>query len=252
MAAAIKRAKRPVIYAGGGVISGDASDELRELVRKTGIPVTMTVMGLGAFPRDDPLSLDMLGMHGSVYANYAVDQADLLMALGVRFDDRVTGKVAEFAKHGKIVHVDIDPSEINKNKEAHIPIVSDVKYALAELNKIVEAAGGHLGAGMRRCDEWKQERSVQLRPEASRASCRSTRSASCGELTHRSRHDRHRRRRPASDVGGPVSTSSRTRAPGPLQLRPGHDGLWPAGGDGRQGRLIPTSWWSTSTATAAS
>src|SRR3990172_2945229 len=98
----------------------------------------MTLMGLGAFPGTDARSLDMLGMHGSVYANYAVDQADLLIALGVRFDDRVTGKVAEFAKHGKIVHVDIDPSEINKNKEAHIPIVSDLKYALAELNKIVE------------------------------------------------------------------------------------------------------------------
>ena len=138
VAAAIKRAKRPVIYAGGGVINGEASGELRELVRKTGIPVTMTLMGLGAFPNEDPLSLDMLGMHGSVYANYAVDQADLLLAFGVRFDDRVTGKVSEFAKHGKIVHIDIDPSEINKNKEAHIPIVSDIRYALAELNKIVE------------------------------------------------------------------------------------------------------------------
>lgn len=138
VAAAIKRAKRPVIYAGGGVISGGASDELREFVRKTGIPVAMTVMGLGAFPNEDQLSLDMLGMHGSVYANYAVDQADLLLAFGVRFDDRVTGKVAEFAKHGFIVHIDIDPSELNKNKEAHIPIVSDIKYALAELNKVVE------------------------------------------------------------------------------------------------------------------
>ena len=94
VAAAIKRAKRPVIYAGGGVITGDASDELRELVRKTGIPVTMTLMGLGAFPANDPRCLDMLGMHGSVYANMAVDQADLLIAIGVRFDDRVTGKVA--------------------------------------------------------------------------------------------------------------------------------------------------------------
>ncbi|HEX4130573.1 MAG TPA: biosynthetic-type acetolactate synthase large subunit [Pirellulales bacterium] len=138
VAAAIKRAKRPIIYAGGGVISGDASAELRELIRKTGIPTTMTVMGLGAVPNEDPLSLDMLGMHGSVYANYAVDQADLLLAFGVRFDDRVTGKVSEFAKHGFIVHIDIDPSELNKNKEAHIPIVSDIKYALAELNKIVE------------------------------------------------------------------------------------------------------------------
>jgi acetolactate synthase-1/2/3 large subunit len=139
VAAAIKRSKRPVIYAGGGVIASNASEELRTLVRTTGIPVTMTLMGLGAYPNLDPLSLDMLGMHGSVYANYAVDQADLLIALGVRFDDRVTGKVSEFAKHGKIVHIDIDPSEINKNKEAHIPIVSDVGYALRELNKIVEA-----------------------------------------------------------------------------------------------------------------
>ena len=139
VAAAIKRAKRPVIYAGGGIISSGASEELRELVRLTGIPVTMTVMGLGAFPGTDALSLDMLGMHGSVYANYAVNEADLLLAFGVRFDDRVTGKVSEFAKHGFIVHIDIDPSEINKNKAAHIPIVSDIKYALSELNKIVEA-----------------------------------------------------------------------------------------------------------------
>jgi len=138
VAAAIKRARRPVIYAGGGVIAGEASVELRELVRKTGIPVTMTLMGLGCYPNDDPLSLDMLGMHGSVYANYAVDEADLLLAFGVRFDDRVTGKVSEFAKHGKIVHIDIDPSEINKNKEAHIPIVSDILFALTELNKCVE------------------------------------------------------------------------------------------------------------------
>ncbi|REK06815.1 MAG: biosynthetic-type acetolactate synthase large subunit [Planctomycetota bacterium] len=139
VAAAIKRSKRPVIYAGGGVVMGDASEQLRKLVAKTKIPVTMTLMGLGAYPGADPLSLDMLGMHGSVYANYAVDEADLLLAFGVRFDDRVTGKVSEFAKHGKIVHIDVDPSELNKNKEAHIPIVSDIKYALTELNKIVEA-----------------------------------------------------------------------------------------------------------------
>jgi acetolactate synthase-1/2/3 large subunit len=138
VAAAIKRSKRPVIYAGGGIIASGASDELTEFVHKTGIPISMTLMGLGSFPNEDPLSLDMLGMHGSVYANYAVDQADLLLAFGVRFDDRVTGKLTEFAKHGKIVHIDIDPSEINKNKEAHIPIVSDLKYALAALNKVVE------------------------------------------------------------------------------------------------------------------
>ena len=157
VAAAIKRSKRPVIYAGGGVITGDASDELRELVRKTGIPVTMTLMGLGAYPGDDPLSLDMLGMHGSVYANYAVDEADLLIAIGVRFDDRVTGKVAEFAQHGFIVHIDIDPSELNKNKLVHVPIVADVEDALHQLNKIVEKPTASLQPWYDQINEWKKE-----------------------------------------------------------------------------------------------
>jgi acetolactate synthase-1/2/3 large subunit len=156
IAAAIKLAKRPVIYAGGGIISAGASQELRGLVKKTGIPVAMTVMGLGAFPSDDPRTLDMLGMHGSVYANYAVEQADLLVALGVRFDDRVTGKVEEFCKHGKIVHVDIDASELNKNKAAHIPVCSDVKYALAELNKIVEAPDD-IATWDKQCEKWKTD-----------------------------------------------------------------------------------------------
>jgi acetolactate synthase-1/2/3 large subunit len=157
VAAAIKRAKRPVIYAGGGVITADASEELRTLARKTGIPVTMTLMGLGAFPGDDPLSLDMLGMHGSVYANYAVDQADLLIAVGVRFDDRVTGKVAEFAQHGFIVHIDIDPSEINKNKLVHVPIVADVKEALTQLNHIVEPPAASLADWHATIATWKKE-----------------------------------------------------------------------------------------------
>ena len=157
VAAAIKRAKRPVIYAGGGVIAADAAEELRTLARKTGIPVTMTLMGLGAFPGDDPLSLDMLGMHGSVYANYAVDAADLLIAVGVRFDDRVTGKVEAFAQHGFIVHIDIDPSEINKNKLVHVPIVADVKAALAQLNAVVEPPAADLDPWLRQIAEWKQE-----------------------------------------------------------------------------------------------
>jgi acetolactate synthase I/II/III large subunit len=155
IAAAIKLAKRPVIYAGGGIISGEASEELRALAKKTGIPVTMTVMGLGAFPAGDSQCLDMLGMHGSVYANYAVEQADLLIALGVRFDDRVTGKVEEFCKHGKIVHIDIDASELNKNKPAHIPVCSDVKYALAELNKIVDRPDD-ISAWGEQCSKWKK------------------------------------------------------------------------------------------------
>jgi len=157
VAAAIKRSKRPVIYAGGGVITADASAELRELVRLTGIPVTMTLMGLGAFPANDPRCLDMLGMHGSVYANQAVDQADLLIAIGVRFDDRVTGKVAEFAQHGFIVHIDIDPSEINKNKLVHVPIVADVKESLAQLNAIVSPPAASLDDWYAQIDGWKQE-----------------------------------------------------------------------------------------------
>ncbi|MCA9160799.1 MAG: acetolactate synthase large subunit, partial [Planctomycetales bacterium] len=139
IAAAIKHSRRPIIYCGGGVISAEASDDLRALVKKTGIPTTMTVMGLGLYPNDGPLSLDMLGMHGAAYANYAVKDCDLLIALGVRFDDRVTGKLEAFAKNAKIIHVDIDASEINKNKVAHIPVCSDVKFALQELNKVVEA-----------------------------------------------------------------------------------------------------------------
>jgi acetolactate synthase-1/2/3 large subunit len=155
IAAAIKRSRRPLIYAGGGVILADAADELRELVRKTGIPVTMTLRGLGALPGDHPLSLDMVGMHGTVYANYAINETDLLLAFGVRFDDRVTGKVAEFAQRATIVHVDIDPSEINKIKEAHVPVVSDMKYALAELNKVV-APPEDLGDWHRQIEAWKK------------------------------------------------------------------------------------------------
>jgi len=156
VADAIRKSKRPVIYAGGGIIAADAAADLYALVGKTRIPVATTLMGLGAFPGEHPLSLDMLGMHGSVYGNFAVNEADLLLALGVRFDDRVTGKVAEFAKHARIVHVDVDASEINKIKRADIAVVSDVKYALTELNKIVEPPAEPLDDWLNRIDEWKR------------------------------------------------------------------------------------------------
>ncbi len=138
IAAAIKLARRPVIYAGGGVILGEASEELRQFINKTGIPVTTTLMGIGAVSPDHERSLDWLGMHGAAYANYAVRDCDLLIALGVRFDDRVTGKVEAFAKDAKIIHIDIDGSELNKNKTAHIPVRADVKQALTELNKVIQ------------------------------------------------------------------------------------------------------------------
>lgn len=146
IAAAIRRSRRPMIYAGGGIISGEASDDLRQFVDKTGIPVTTTVMGIGAIPPEHPHSMDWLGMHGGAYANYAVRDCDLLIALGVRFDDRVTGKVEAFAKDAKIIHVDIDASELNKNKTAHIPVRGDVKQVLTELNKVVQSPD---------IDEWR-------------------------------------------------------------------------------------------------
>ena len=151
--AAIEASSRPIIYCGGGVVASNAAEELREFAAKTGIPVAMTVHGLGSIPSDHYLSLNMLGMHGTVYANYAVNEADLLLAFGVRFDDRVTGKLSEFAKHGRIVHVDIDASEINKNKFAHIPIHADVKAFLKAINPLVVA--GDYRDWHQQIDEWR-------------------------------------------------------------------------------------------------
>lgn len=139
IAAAIKRARRPMIYSGGGIILGEASKELQELVKKTGIPVTTTLMGIGSIPPKTEQSMSWLGMHGAAFANYAVRDCDLLISLGVRFDDRVTGKIEAFAKDAKIIHVDIDASELNKNKTAHIPVRGDVKEVLTQLNKVVQA-----------------------------------------------------------------------------------------------------------------
>jgi len=137
----IKQAKAPMIYCGGGVMSGEASAELLEFAERTQIPVATTLMGIGCFPESHALSLKWLGMHGTVYANNAVNEADLLLAIGVRFDDRVTGKVEKFCEHGTIVHIDIDNSEINKNKSVRLPILSDIKYALSRLNKLLDQAG---------------------------------------------------------------------------------------------------------------
>ena len=133
----ISKAKRPIIYAGGGVISSNASSELRDLALKTNIPVTTTLMGLGSFPETHSLSLGMLGMHGTPCANYAVSAADLIIALGVRFDDRITGKLDEFASKARIIHIDIDPAEVGKNVLVDIPIIGDIKNILEKLNKYV-------------------------------------------------------------------------------------------------------------------
>ncbi len=150
---AIRQSRQPVIYAGGGIIAANAAPCLRAFAERTGIPVALTLMGLGGIPSEHFLCLQMLGMHGTVYANYAINDADLLLAFGVRFDDRVTGKLSEFAKHGKIVHIDIDPSEINKNKVAHLPIVSDVGQALRDLLQLLDEDGREFANGGR-CTEW--------------------------------------------------------------------------------------------------
>ncbi len=137
-AKAINSSKKPVVYVGGGVIIGNAAGELRAFADKAHLPVTMTLLGLGSFDQSRPESLDMLGMHGSAYANYAVQECDLLIAVGARFDDRVTGAVKTFAPHAKIIHIDIDPASIAKNVRADIPVVGDAKAILAQLTKEVE------------------------------------------------------------------------------------------------------------------
>ena len=133
-------AKKPVIYVGGGAIIAEASDEIRLLARKLNAPVTTTLMGLGAYPENDPLSLKMLGMHGTWYANTAVMECDLLVCIGARFDDRVTGNLDEFSPNSKKIHIDIDPSSLNKNVRVDLPIVGDVKKVLEQLIPMVERA----------------------------------------------------------------------------------------------------------------
>ncbi len=134
----ISQAKRPVLYVGGGIIASQACAELRALAEAAGIPVTTTLMGIGAFPETHDLSLKWLGMHGTAYANWAVNEADLVLAFGVRFDDRVTGNVKKFCEHAAIVHIDIDASEINKNKTVQYPILSDIRFALTRLNELLK------------------------------------------------------------------------------------------------------------------
>jgi acetolactate synthase-1/2/3 large subunit len=156
---AIKKAKNPILYVGGGIIISDASADLRKLAELTEIPVTTTMMALSAFPRDHDLALGMLGMHGTAYANHAVHDCDLLLAFGVRFDDRVTGKVSEFAKHATIVHVDIDPSEINKVKTADIAVISDVKLVIKGLLKKLSShkPSAEVKQWHKKVGEWKSE-----------------------------------------------------------------------------------------------
>jgi len=167
----IAKAKKPLIIAGGGVISSGAAKELTELAEMTQVPVTMTMMGLGGFPGTHKLSLGMLGMHGTYYANKAVQDSDLLIAIGMRFDDRVTGKIDAFAPHAKIIHIDIDPTSIRKNVRVDIPIVGDVNRVLTVMNKVIREEVKEPWEEVRKAwakqiAAWKKERPMTYDREA--------------------------------------------------------------------------------------
>jgi acetolactate synthase I/II/III large subunit len=154
-AKAISEAHRPVIYVGGGAKISGASEEVRALAEAILAPVTMTLMGMGVLPAEHPLSLGMLGMHGTRYANYAVTESDLIIAIGARFDDRVTGKIASFAPNAKIIHIDVDPAEIGKNVRVDIPIVGDVKRVLQKLMPMLKQT--RTKEWMEKVHTWKRE-----------------------------------------------------------------------------------------------
>ena len=154
-AKAINESEKPVVYAGGGIISANAAEELTKLALKANLPVTMTLLGLGSYDQRRAESLDMLGMHGTAYANYAVQECDLLIAIGARFDDRVTGQVKTFAPHAKIIHIDIDPASISKNVHVDIPVVGDARNIITELIEKVESKPRK--EWFRKIAEWKKK-----------------------------------------------------------------------------------------------
>jgi acetolactate synthase I/II/III large subunit len=165
----ILEAERPFVYAGGGIVNAGASQELREFVELTNTPAVCTLMGLGALPAEHPNFISMPGMHGSYAANMGMTHADLLIALGVRFDDRVTGRLSAFAPHAKVIHVDIDPAEIGKNRVPDVPIVGDVKRVLAKVNKLLAEAppattelASARGAWWRQIREWKEQHPIAV------------------------------------------------------------------------------------------
>jgi acetolactate synthase I/II/III large subunit len=169
----IFRSRKPVLYVGGGVISGNAAEELTRFATALNAPVTTTLMGLGSFPEDDRLSLGLLGMHGTYYANMAMTHADMIVAIGARFDDRVTGKIATFAPNAKIVHIDVDPTSIRKNVRVDLPIVGDVKDVLGKMLQVVAkdmetvaAFRGGVEPWLQEIDGWKEKHPLTYEPSA--------------------------------------------------------------------------------------
>jgi acetolactate synthase-1/2/3 large subunit len=239
-ARALAAARRPVFYTGGGVISANASEELRALVREGGFPITSTLMGLGAYPAPDPQWLGMLGMHGTRTANYAVDEADLLVAIGARFDDRVTGKLSEFAPRAKFIHIDVDPAEVSKNIPAHIPIVGDARSVLTKLVEEYRA----LDADRGRLDSWWER--IATRCATSRA--RTTRSSPSRSSRRSTTSPAARRSSPRTSgstrCGARSSTTTPSRAGGST---PAASGRWASACPRRS-----ACSWASRTASASS
>ena len=236
-------AKRPVFYTGGGVINSglEASKLLRELVEATGFPITSTLMGLGAYPASGKNWLGMLGMHGTYEANMAMHDCDVMLCVGARFDDRITGRIDAFSPNSKKIHIDIDPSSINKNVHVDVPIVGDGGNVLDDLLQVFKAEvedGRTSSRWWEEIDEWRARNSLAYKkyndiimPQYA--------IQRLYELTHEPRHLHHHRSRPAPDVGGAVL---RLRGAEPLDdlRRPRHHGLRPAGGGRRAGRASRT------------
>ncbi|MDZ7597878.1 MAG: hypothetical protein U5J82_06235 [Desulfobacterales bacterium] len=203
----LQDARRPMIFAGGGVILSKSAPELTEFARKAKIPVTTSLMGLGAFPGSDPLWLGMLGMHGTYRANMSTSACDLLIAIGVRFDDRVTGKTDAFAAQSKIVHIDIDPTSIRKNIPVTIPVVGDCKITLGDLNRLVEAKiwailTDRRGSWLDQIDAWKSTSRLAYEQGDDHQAAVRDRKALRADPRRGGHH--HHRGGAEPDVGGPV------------------------------------------------
>jgi acetolactate synthase-1/2/3 large subunit len=231
-------AQRPLLYVGGGAITAGAHREIQQLAEMLQIPVTTTLMGKGAFDERHPLSVGMLGMHGTAYANFAVSQCDVLVALGARFDDRVTGKLAEFAPHARVIHVDVDPAEVGKNRVPEVPIVGDVRQVLVDWIQHLQSTGSNrprTDAAMVGADCGV---AAGLSPGG--APGRGDAFAPGGDLSAGGigaaclRHDRCGA---ASDVGGPVF--AQWPAAMDFQCGVGDNGVWLTGGDGGAGGVAP-------------
>ena len=237
----ILEAERPVLYVGGGVLKARAADAVRELAELTGIHVVTTLMARGAFPDDHPLALGMPGMHGTAAAVTAMQRSDLLIALGARFDDRITGKVDSFAPDAKVIHVDIDPAEQGKVRRPDVPIVGDCRHVTSEIVRAIKdllaggaTPGGHVGVAQ---PDLRLARAVPARLRAERARARAQAAVLPREAARRrpGGHHPHLGCRPAPDVGVAVLEVHRALHLGQLR-RARHDGVLDPRRDRRQGR----------------